>query len=283
MGKEGSGVVDKKDETAPVMKKGSMDLDLHVHNIKGEQFEVEQLGKHTLVHVPRFAPADQTLLDVQVTIAPCNYDLYGWQCKSRFIESVNISGLALGEKKSIHLTAGKLTEPPEFLVARTGDGEVRHHQDVLQLESINLHSSTYGNVTLDALQTDEGHGFKVHLGDTATVHVQSKTHKERTDVHWLNVNIRGLRFLGDEIGGLLGFDDHSAASEIPEDCPGLQEKAKWQKTGTMSVNFGHIRNHYHSVEPFAASEMKAFLVDQAGPSASSCPTFPADDKEPVLG
>merc|ERR1719335_114324 len=65
--------------------------DPHVTNIKGEHFEVAQLGQHTLLHVPRLAPAQQTLLDVKITISACSHDLFNWQCKSRFIESMNIS------------------------------------------------------------------------------------------------------------------------------------------------------------------------------------------------
>lgn len=207
--------------------------DPHVVNVNGEHFEVFQLGEHTLVHHPRFAPVNETLLDVKVTIAPCNYDLFTWNCNSRFIETVNVSGSLIGEKNSVHFFAGKLTEPMELLTVRTGDGNQWHHERGLQFD---LHSSKYGPVRMTATTGKTGTGLKLHVGDAATIFVQSKQNKFKNsgnkDVHWLDVTVRGLQNLGGEIGGLLGLDDHTKASAIPAECIGLKKKMLKKKAAT---------------------------------------------------
>jgi len=199
--------------------------DPHVVNVRGQHFEVFQLGEHTLVHLPRSAPANETLLDVKVKIAPCNHDLFSWNCKSRFIEDVNISGSLIGEKKSVHFSAGKLIEKQEILTARSGDGKLWHHKHDLHFD---LHSSKYGPVRMTATTGKAGTGMKLHLGDAATIFIQSKQSKFKNagkkDVHWLDVSVRGLQNLGGDIGGLLGLDDHTKAAAVPEECTGLKEK-----------------------------------------------------------
>lgn len=223
---------------------------------------VEQLGEHTLVHVPRQATASQTLLDVKVTISTCNHDLFNWQCNSRFIESVNISGSLLGDKRSVHITAGKLTEPAKLLTVLTGDGEEHPHDLGLDLK---LGSTKHGSVRLEAVgyANDESHtGFKLHLGDFAHVFVQRKLHDEHKDVHWLDVKIQGLRALTDDVGGLLGFDDHTDASAVPKECPGLQKRVENQKIHEKLSERNIISAELLKViggnkEPFVSSKMSA--------------------------
>merc|ERR550537_1330458 len=113
--------------------------------------------------MPRRAPPEQTLLDIKVTIATCNHDLFGWQCQSRFIESVNVSGSLLGEKRSVFITAGPLTSPTKSFTAQTGDGQWHQHQ---LGHDVSLAAGNFGQVELKAVgyKSDERHkGFKLRL------------------------------------------------------------------------------------------------------------------------
>jgi len=61
--------------------------DPHLVNIYGQRFDLMQPGLHSLVHIPRFAEAVRTLLDIQADV-----QRLGATCADMYVQSINVTG-----------------------------------------------------------------------------------------------------------------------------------------------------------------------------------------------
>jgi len=69
--------------SAPVSATG----DPHLVNIHGQRFDLMQPGVHSLVHIPRRAEANRTLLDIQADV-----QRVGSSCADMYMHTINVTG-----------------------------------------------------------------------------------------------------------------------------------------------------------------------------------------------
>jgi len=185
--------------------------DPHVTTVAGEKFDIVVEGQHTLLDLSQ---ESDKLLTVQVALEKKD----SASCEDLYINDVFVSGKWLGLSKSLQINAGALHDLDVPLRLRAADGAWQNYEDAGDSITLSPAEGPYPeavaykmNLAQDAFHKA---GFEVRF-DPIKMQVY---HAVAEDIAWLDVHLMGLSELDMDIGGLLGFDDHTAAATLPKAC-----------------------------------------------------------------
>jgi len=167
--------------------------DPHVVNMAGEKFDIEALGKVVLLNLTS-TEHSEVVLNLSASI-----ERIGQQCRQTFVRNMSIGGawMSNGElhlKANSEETLGKALEVCERGLC----------------SSAQLYTGSFRD------------GFDPQ-SRSMTIKVRQLALVVTVAQHWgwnyLNLNVHNLTGIKNvAFGGLLGFDDHTAASKSPSDC-----------------------------------------------------------------
>jgi len=218
-----------------------------VTGISGSKFDINQAGTHTLVHMPRNADASKTQLKIEATIKEL---IPNW-CAGLWIQSLKFQGTMLEDMNTVLFTtesqeANTTVKPRAIMNGREGDPaeifarehtEKKHNhpkgQPSTQEDSqkpwalVRKDAHVYNKYHKETAQASTQQFVDLHIGG-ATFVIEYKTEGIRrkggtTLINYLNIVGTNLHTLADNmpiqnIGGLLGSDDHTWAEAKPQQC-----------------------------------------------------------------
>lgn len=116
--------------------------DPHLQNLHGEKFDLMKSGNHTLIHIPRGARADETLLRVGAEARQL-----GAQCGDMYFQTANISG-AWAEAKHAggyyHSVFGHAVEAPEWVTFGKVAMKIVHGRTDDDIKYLNVYAKHLG-------------------------------------------------------------------------------------------------------------------------------------------
>lgn len=203
--------------------------DPHLKNMKGEAFDVHQTGNMLMLEIPRTSTPHTLDFSIRADI-----ERFGMaKCGPTYITSLYMHGKWLGERMGgVIVRAG--------FVADEGDSSTNAFGIRLDKQ--------YHSQTDFALMNKEAGRDKFQLADDAFVWTQGSrkflikinalklliSQPARTRGEFLDLQVKGIGKLDEEVGGLLGIDDHSEEESKPHECrpQGLRLKVKQQDADT---------------------------------------------------
>jgi len=189
----------------------------HSKNIKHESFNIRRPGKHGLLVLPKDARVRQAQLYVEAHVTA-----RGGVCQGPlYITSLKLAGKwlrALGGDIELYAATDAFNSPEVVGLKVGGSGNMSLQEFVARIPERKLKVFKYrparpaelnAHVNTLMLQFRVGESAKLKVG---------WSHQKLKDgsTNWLWISASGLGD-ADEVGGLLGSDDHSAEQE-PQDC-----------------------------------------------------------------
>jgi len=221
--------------------------DPHVTNVEGERFNLNRVGVHELLRLPRRsgsfpgrarasrgsrrAPGDpqasgsEALLEVLGTVEAER------SCAEPFVKQLDLSGLWLQESGPLVLRAGGLgTDSMDAIVLQVngshiGKDELTRDSRLQGLLQAAEPKAKHGKRDGATIRRDTFFTIKLRFsGATLTV---DWVHREvpGSSLNHLDLHVAGLPKLGRgmDVGGVLGRDDHAAAASFPPGCEPIQD------------------------------------------------------------
>jgi len=221
--------------------------DPHVTNVEGERFNLNRVGVHELLRLPRRsgsfpgrarasrgsrrAPGDpqasgsEALLEVLGTVEAER------SCAEPFVKQLDLSGLWLQESGPLVLRAGGLgTDSMDAIVLQVngshiGKDELTRDSRLQGLLQAAEPKAKHGKRDGATIRRDTFFTIKLRFsGATLTV---DWVHREvpGSSLNHLDLHVAGLPKLGRgmDVGGVLGRDDHAAAASFSPGCEPNQE------------------------------------------------------------
>lgn len=184
--------------------------DPHVTNIYGERFDINRAGAFVLIQIPRDDPTAKSLLTVDGEVQ------HGTICtKMLWITRLRVGGSLLGDKYEFGITDD--ANAPFFMgVGNTTTRNLEEFENMARLSEVTVEKNV-------AHMKVPGPRLTIHVGAAAVVvDLVKLVLKAPTGDHHIDINVQNMRSLvhtQDLVGGLLGIDDHTFASEkAMEEC-----------------------------------------------------------------
>jgi hypothetical protein len=204
--------------------------DPHLTNVKGEHFELNSPGEHVLVKIPRGSGRD---FQLHATVAQFNSRGGRKACKF-FFTNFSMSGawLGLDHNDKIDVWAGKGGSLDDFGLVFGKDRTITHFRKLVKAQEATMLGGTMVEACGENVNSESyslcqrlGHKFRrnpkkvlLTLSSPKPVHLALSRY-ESADPAFLDISVDGLSAHGsDDVGGLLGNDDHSKVSAWPSDC-----------------------------------------------------------------
>jgi len=189
----------------------SVENDPLLTNMDGQKFDVARPGEQVLIRVPRGAPDGATRLRLSANIV----DMLG-KCKADhlYARAVKLTGTLLKDfNRSIKLDLKPVTDACRNASCLTqvyvGQGAPGATEDV---------ASKYASVLSVTPMQGGGQRIKMIVADSVTVQVDTIVlFSEWISFAYFNVAVNGVRLLKEDVGGILGHDDHTLAT-TPAKC-----------------------------------------------------------------
>jgi hypothetical protein len=185
--------------------------DPHFVNVLGQNFDIFKAGEYEALRLPRESPSDQALLSVKTQISNMQHAIE--DCSpALYITAVRIEGSWMGNQ-SILIDASQ--------------GRMVVYKDGVP------------QTVPSAFHFDAGHGIGMVLprDGEAVLHFGSAQMTVQQDSQlqhfFFDIKFRGLSYLGHQIGGLLGEDDHVDVSTMPSFCAQEMEQHDQSTRGSM--------------------------------------------------
>jgi hypothetical protein len=204
--------------------------DPHVVNMRGEKFDILQLGWHRLLVLPRDSPRPQAQLLVEGRIERMA------ACGATFMTAIVVTGRWIEEGPGYPRSLGFQTDAlglaadhhdiADMASLRVGNKTARSVEEFVRLVPSGLvqvskakstpHSETAPRVRVLSVNVSLGDDAKLTITFMHTRTKEKVTGSGR--VSHLDLAVRGLKLQGTPIGGLLGDDDHKSAAMVPSEC-----------------------------------------------------------------
>jgi len=172
--------------------------DPHCRSADGEQFDIRSVGKETLLKIPRAGPQQGSMLTLIALISPIRNVF----CAATVIKELNISG-DIVPSKHLNVVPGESSTP----IINSHSGSIVE----------NLQNTQLMRCWLDT------HGRKhckivIKLENGIRLNVLQRSGRVSGE-SYLNLAVDGLSYkIGHDVGGLLGYDSHTAAEMPPTGC-----------------------------------------------------------------
>lgn len=195
--------------------------DPHCQNARGESFDIHTWGALTMARIPRAETLESAGFSVIAHVEPSTAK----RCGPTYVTSVDVQGKWLGVAP-VTLHVGPQGVPQvdglnNFITSVEGRRTFRKKGNTTIME-------TSGKVPQVMVKVDR---YAVVVKQLA-----------EGDFKYLNLEIRGIKDSMDEVGGLLGFDDHTAATQVPPECRRAQDGI-----ATMVRDVGVFKPHLMSI------------------------------------
>lgn len=196
--------------------------DPHCQNVMGEEFEIRQRGLLDFIRVPKAADVVGAKLLVQAEIdGPLEE-----KCFVTFIKSFSVNGTGV---EQIQVVA---TESGPVLVRGTESKALSHTDDTA--DSAGLMKTNLGNMVFARKQKDHRWSELSIPRWNLTFRMETRMYK---NLYYFDLHTHGLKQLGDDVGGILGYDSHwHAQHDAPEHCNHKVGKAHHMEGSTVRVN-----------------------------------------------
>jgi len=180
--------------------------DPKIVNMAGEQFEILTTGTFSMLNVQQSA---QSNLQILATI-----DRAGSRCGATYIQNVSLSGEWISQLGMPSVLVRAAAAVPKKGALQVSIDEEHSWQQYSEWK------------TVQNMSFDQSHHFKLQL-KSVTVEVSVDSHrivesgkKTRRFANFLDLNIQGIHQLPKSytVSGLLGNDDHSSVTALPDDC-----------------------------------------------------------------
>lgn len=211
--------------------------DPHCQNLKGELFDIRAFGAMTLIKIPRESSLEETGFAIVGVIEGSSDE----KCGQTYLSKVEFVGSRLGVPQ-FSVTVGSGGPEVHNFVGAGGMEAGNGAKVTLAPGSAQYSSKSWkaGNTTLSTYTGDDGvAGVAVQVGPYELVISQ---HQDEKNNGWdfLNLDMFGMQSTGENIGGLLGEDDHGEASAIPVECRALAEGVATmnRETGADTTTIG---------------------------------------------
>jgi len=209
--------------------------DPHVINVRGERFNIMQIGSHVLMELPRGSKLHQVHLRVDADVeqfGDCR-TLYmqGLQVTGKWLESPGLPGSLEFRARGGNLSFGGPGIDAGHALLRAGNTTVSS-----LVEFSSLLPSALAEVSEARLPTRPNKppgkrirtlAVKLLFPKGVTVLVSFvRTHRSQGGhVDHLDFAVLRLGAAGLEVGGLLGLDSHRAAATVPDECRGRKTES----------------------------------------------------------
>jgi len=182
--------------------------DPHCTNMRGENFEVYKRGKINMVTIPQGRDPAEADFSIMVVVTPTWWK----KCAASFISLAVITRESSCEKITI----------------RPGDGLMPQVERLLNAEKTCNQTSTVEEIGEKSLLVKAGER-KVKFWQT------TKYDK------YLNMEVYNLAGEKQQVGGILGLDEHDDESEIPEECKGAKHNLDLEDYHAVtSISFARV-------------------------------------------
>jgi len=172
--------------------------DPHCRSIDGKQFDIRSVGQHTLLKIPRAGPQQGSMLTLTALISPIQNLL----CAATVIKELNITGDIVPSKQLNVLPGASLTP-----IINLHSGSISENLEKTQLMRCWL--DTHGRKHCKIV---------VKLENGIRLNVMQRIGRVSGE-SYLNLAVDGLSHqIGPDVGGLLGYDSHTAAEIPPVGC-----------------------------------------------------------------
>jgi hypothetical protein len=199
--------------------------DPHMKNVRGEKFEVRKAGVHTLINVPQGSDADDALLRADALVE--SQARNASKCSGMFVTRLNIAGRWLGMTPTLTFSAGAgpagHADGAGLKVGNSSSLTIEEFESRVPLKMAKL-TLPASAVVKPTLANRHATTMTASLVLGPGVHLKVSWVLERTPdqtlANSLWVSATGLSSVRDQVGGLLGFDDHRSASTKDPACVG---------------------------------------------------------------
>jgi hypothetical protein len=215
--------------------------DPHMRNLKGELFDLSREGEHILIQIPAGSGED---LEVIGTVAAFHKDR---KCPKFFMTQLKIKGSMVGEEALQILSdpdnfGVKLGSATEFLNIDATGSTAAGTAQVQRCSEDNLLCRS----TIPGRRTPNyANKLVVQLPSAITLVASNYA---SANPSFMNLAVSGLAAL-DDVGGLLGHDDHSMVAGEPECDPssGVERVSMLQRVSSTPV--GHLGEVWEDAIP----------------------------------
>jgi hypothetical protein len=234
---KGKGAGSNCGELDPMMQTSKAKGDPHVTNIHGDRFDINTAGMHTFLQIPRGHAGPSSTAELSVW---GKVDAPGENCKVMWIHEVNIAGTRVGGEYQVQaqatpkdqssdlgiflLTAGNVsTTNPNKFASVFPNAQVQLYPKKVSEWARRKHN----NMHIASIKFPIGlASLDLDLWKTKTPHPWLDRFPGTAGNNHIDLNVQSLAVLSsrDNVGGLLGSDDHSSASE----CKSSTVHAEWQ-------------------------------------------------------
>lgn len=216
--------------TATTAKPAQVTGDPHVVNMRGEKFDIVQLGWHRLLVLPRDSSRSQAQLHVEGRIERLA------RCGATFMTSIVVTGRWIEEGPGYPRSLGFQTDAlglasdhhdiADMASLRVDNKTARSVEEFARLVPSGLvqvsraertpHSKTAPRVRVLSVNVSLGGGAKLTI---TFMHTRTRAKVAGIGrVNHLDLAVRGLKVSGIPVGGLLGEDDHRSVAMVPSEC-----------------------------------------------------------------
>lgn len=199
--------------------------DPHVTNIDGQKFDILRTGTHTLVHMPRDASTNKTMLFITALVRrflPNNTSVAN-RCWDTWITNIFVRGSWLENVPSMEFfTAPGPFNSPATIKMKVGNGSATSPDEARKsIPSYTMEVITPERTPVAPKRRHQKTITKtvlLHLGPVLVNITWAQTLAKMGYTNHLDIETKHLKYAMVDVGGILGKGDHSWASTKPEEC-----------------------------------------------------------------